>query len=1273
LLVHRFTINQKIHFMPRLLTLFFAIVIANIVQAQVTIQPNGNGNATLSVIQSTEQSTTLQYSFSEFSLNSLTAGTETFHVIGLGNTAPLMEAGAPEVRITAGSLIIPDNGQMGIEIIHANYQEFTNINLIPSKGNLYRDINPSDIAYVKGNLYNTDKFYPGEIATLRDPYILRDFRGQTVLFQPFQYNPVTRTLRVYYDITLQVSREASGGLNTFDRGSKPASISEEFHHIYNRHFLNFEALGMNYIPVGEEGKMLVISHGAFMPEMTDFVNWKNAKGIPCEMVNVSSIGTTAAAIKTYVTNYYNTQGLTYLLLVGDAAQIPTNTLTAGHSDNAYAYILGNDHYPEFFVGRFSAETVAHVNTQVVRTLSYEMNPDTTGGWLKKSMGIASLEGPGDDNELDYEHIRNMQTDLLGFTYNVNLEFFEGSQGGNDAPGNPTATMVQNAVDDGAGIILYTGHGSNTSWGTSGFSNTNIGNLSNYNKWPFIWAVACVNGNFVGTTCFAEAWLRALKSDQPTGAIAIFASTINQSWNPPMEGQDEMVDILVESYPANIKRTFGGLSIHGCMKMNDTYGGAGDEMTDTWTVFGDPSVQVFTSTPLPLTASHQPVAMIGATQFPIFCQTNGAKATLSLNGQILGTGVVSGSTVTINYTSPLTPDTMLLVITAFNKTPYIAEVPLIISNAPFVTYKGHQVSDQGTNNNQRADYGETVNLNVSLENIGVLPASSVNAILRSLDPHVTVTDSTATYGNIPDGAIQQVSNAFSISLSDSVADGHLASMRLIITDNNSNQWISNFTILCHAPNLVIDTIFFNDLAGGNGNGKLEPGEVAVVNVVVRNAGGAEASHHFCKISTQSTFAQLFGKDSVAITQLPVQTPVNLQFYARLDSATTVGAAFTYDLHFQTGFYKASRSLTDKIMHGDEDWETGNFQKFNWQHTGNANWTITNSLPYQGTYSARSGVIGNNAFSALSVDWYSAFPDTISFWLKVSCENGSGSGQKWDFLEFYIDGVAQAWWDGTKPWMKVSYPVSAGQHTFTWRYQKDAYATGGSDAAWIDMINFPAAGGEVTLKPFVLMEYSHFNDAVSGNNNGHINAGETIDISYKLTNIGYRDAINTAGVISVNNPLVTLVNPQSGFGTMTAGNTLLTGDVMKVQISPSATSGQTFLYNLTLSDDSANIWVYPFAMTVDAATGIEDAASKPGMILYPNPFSDRFNIRMTNVTRDAPARISIYTLDGRLVKEMDVKTLPDDGLISIPTADLPTGALLIRVVMHGAVLNVKGVKY
>ena len=77
---------------------------------------------------------------------------------------------------------------------------------------------------------------------------------------------------------------------------------------------------------------------------------------------------------------------------------------------------------------------------------------------------------------------------------------------------------------------------------------NVNGLENGGKWPFIWSVACVNGEFHIGPCFAETWLRATGSDgSPTGALATLMSTVNQGWNPPMAGQDEMNAILAESY------------------------------------------------------------------------------------------------------------------------------------------------------------------------------------------------------------------------------------------------------------------------------------------------------------------------------------------------------------------------------------------------------------------------------------------------------------------------------------------------------------------------------------------------------------------------------------------------------------------------------------------------------------------------------------------------------------------------------------------------------
>ena len=603
--------------------------------------------------------------------------------VRVDNSSPIMERGAPDLEKLTFSLAIPDRARMDVAIVEEEYIDYQDVHISPSKGNLTRDIDPDEVPYEYGQEYLVDAFYPGAMTEMRTPHIIRDVRGQTVLVYPFRYNPVQKVLRVYTRLVVEVNKVGEDGENPLLAGRDDGTTGgrEEdrrirvFEGIFERNFLNFDQYrgASRYTPLEEDGNMLIISYGPFMDEMQDLVDWKNMSGVPTEMVSVTTAGTTAAAIKSYVANYYNTNGLTYLLLVGDAAQVPVSSTGAGDSDNDYGYIAGNDHYPDIFVGRFSAESGAQVLTQVERTLDYEKYPSTALGSFPRAMCIASSQGPGDDGEYDWQHERNIRTDYMNFTYTYGAELYDGSQGGEDATGNPTSAMVSTEINTGIGIISYTGHGSNTSWGTSGFSSTGVNNLTNNGMLPFVLSVACVNGNFVGLTCFAEAWLRATHNGEPSGAVATVMSTINQSWNPPMCGQDEMVDVLTEIYPGNVKRSFGGICMNGCMQMNDEYGSAGYAMTDTWTIFGDPSLMVRTATPTAMTVAHAPALAFGQGQLTVTCDQEGARVAISNDYQFLGSAVVSGGSAPVSFTPVNVEDTLTVTVTAFNCLPSIDSV------------------------------------------------------------------------------------------------------------------------------------------------------------------------------------------------------------------------------------------------------------------------------------------------------------------------------------------------------------------------------------------------------------------------------------------------------------------------------------------------------------------------------------------------------------------------------------------------------------------------
>ncbi|MFH1011737.1 MAG: C25 family cysteine peptidase, partial [bacterium] len=297
------------------------------------------------------------------------------------------------------------------------------------------------------------------------------------------------------------------------------------------------------------------------------------------------------------------------------------------------------------------------------TVEYERDASSGNRWYDNGTGIASAEGPGHFGEYDYQHMNLIRNDLLAFTYTLVDQIYD--------PG-ATASQVTTALNGGRSIVNYCGHGSQTAWGTTGFSNTHVNALVNDNMLPFIISVACQNGNFASGTCFAEAWLRAMHGTEPSGALATYMSSIDQSWNPPMDAQDEAVDLLrVQS-----KTTFGGICFNGSCKMIDINGSGGVSMFNTWHIFGDPSVQLRTGPALAMSVSHAAGIALDATTFDVtVSEVVGALCALSNHGTLFGaayTDATGSAVVPIEGTLP-EGETVKLTVTAFNKITYLADV------------------------------------------------------------------------------------------------------------------------------------------------------------------------------------------------------------------------------------------------------------------------------------------------------------------------------------------------------------------------------------------------------------------------------------------------------------------------------------------------------------------------------------------------------------------------------------------------------------------------
>jgi len=626
-------------------------------------------------------------------------GTE-YDGIYLEDEPNFLIAGSPILPHVNRSIIIPDLSGTSLEIIKSESLTFNNYNVFASKGNLPRNIDISSVPYIEGNAYQNNEFFPGEIAHLTDPYILRDYRGQVIQFNPFQYNPVTGELKVIHQMTVKISFNNRESVNSFQSKSPTVKPNLDYHNMYSNQFLNYSENDTRYSPVPEDGEMLIICYDGFMNAMEPFVEWKNQKGLKTTMVPVSETGTNYTSIKNYVEDFYDSHNLAYLLLVGDITQIPSKNYGGGESDIWYAYMSGNDSYPEFFVGRFSAENTSHVNTQVERSIEYERNPQLDADWYSKGVLVASNEGAGygDDGEADWQHARNMRADLLDYTYTSVDEMYDGSHGGSDASGNPNSTTLKNALNDGRSMLHYTGHGDVTVIVTTNFNTSHVNSLTNANELPFVCTVGCVTGNFAGYNCLGETFQRATHNGEPSGGIASFMSTIYQGWAPPMSAQDEMVDILVESYSNNRKVTFGGVSFNGCLKMNDDYGSSGDDETDHWVIFGDPSVVLRTDSPTEISVSHSGSIEVGASTYSVNVSGGGDfnLAALSVDGEYLGSAYADNSgNAEIELEGSIESGAdILLTVTGYNTTTVIESVS--VGNPCGDTMMGDANSDGITN-------------------------------------------------------------------------------------------------------------------------------------------------------------------------------------------------------------------------------------------------------------------------------------------------------------------------------------------------------------------------------------------------------------------------------------------------------------------------------------------------------------------------------------------------------------------------------------------------
>ncbi len=778
----------------------------------------------------------LVFDLGEYDISEVTHDGVTYSNIDFESSVYTMLKGYAHVPFINASIQL-GNKNVTLEIIEGEYEDYTlTYPMLPSRGVIYRDQDPSTIPYEISSSSLRDEWYPQDLANNTSPFIMKDVRGTSVYVYPFRYNAVQNVLRVYSSVTVKLIENETTPVNPLDK--TPTTVLREMNSIYKSIFINY-AQNSDDLTIGEYGDILVICTDRDDDAIQPYIDWKMEKGYNVSMEVVP----TATNVKTLVQDSYNANNdLLYVQLVGDWADIKCDLLSGyAPMDPQLGCVVGTDDVADITVGRISANSAAHVTTQVDKIINYEKNPDMAGTWYKGALGIGSSEGPGDDNEIDKDHVQIIYDDKLDpFTFD---DYYTSYQPGDNVQ------QVYNALDGGISVVNYCGHGYAQGWSTSGFSNNNVASLTNGDQLPWLVSVACNNGDFHGNSdCFAEAW----QKKDGGGSVMFLGATISQPWNPPMRGQDYFADILIGGYDYSAhpgqsgistdegRTTLGSIVFNGLALMTTESGGSSDwETAKTWHIFGDPSMQPRTDTPDDLTLSNN-VVLVGLDFSTMITGSNGpvegAMVCLSQNGEYFKG--VTDATGSVSIPQTLLPGDAQLVVTGFNTETIYETITVVPPGGAYVIVNACEVDDANGNNNGQADYGETVLLDVAVENVGTEVASGVDAVLSTSDPYITISDETHSYGNVGAGAIVQGNGAFEIEIADDTPDMYNALFEVEFTDDSDASWTSTMSVVLHAAMMELGEYTILDQSG-NGNGKIDPGETVDISVQVLNSGSSDA--------------------------------------------------------------------------------------------------------------------------------------------------------------------------------------------------------------------------------------------------------------------------------------------------------------------------------------------------------------------------------------------------------------------------------------------------
>ena len=1107
---------KKISFHRLVILALFMLGMTTALTAQEvrTFQFN-HGKTGIQMTEQTRGNVSLEYNIDEMSLTSFTYKGEEMQTIGIADISLPNEKGLPNVPSYSSTIAIPQGAQAVLHVVSYEQQVIKNVNVEPSLGIQMENEEP-DMNYTKDmKVYSENAFYPAEFASVSAPSQIRGVDVVNISISPVRFNPVTNEAIVYHNIEMEVEFVGGNGQFGDNRLRSPyfdPILEQNIMNYKSLPVIDYEARMQQWLRDGDDGAEYIIvipNNDGFVEPANRLKEYRMAQGIITEVIKLEDMpATTTDQMKTWFHNAYNTWDIApvAVLLFGDhntnmAQGIPAITVSHPYSgtcitDIQYADVTGNDNLPEMVFSRLVAANATEATMMADKQIEYEYtnpnmdpsfytSPITALGWqTERWFQLCSEVFGGYMRAHGYtpQRINCIYSGTPGSVWSEaqntsQVVSYFGPNGTNYIPATPSELggwtggspeQVVNAVNAGAFWVQHRDHGLDEGWGEPAVRNNHIDQLTNAHKMPFVMSINCQTGmfNYTGSNgnCFTEKWMRHTYNGQNAGAVGVLSPTevsysfvndafvwgVYDQFDPDfMPTYPTNTNTPAYAYRGNWRPAFGNVA--GKYFLQETsWPYNTDDKDITYIMFTahcDAFLRIYTQVPQTMTVQHQNVQLAGLNQLQI---TAPEGATIALtkgegeNMEIVAVATATGSVQNVEIAPQVPPTVLHLTVTGQDYLRYEADIDVIPADGPYIIIDSYALINGAT----QLNFGENSGFDLVFKNVGNTTAQAGTATLTSESEYVTITNGTVDFTAINSNNTLNIADAFAFTVADNVPNKTVIDFVVTITSGD-DIYENHISIKAYAPIFEIGNVTITEI-NGNGNGRLDPGETASLSFPIDNKGNADswATDATLVIANDNPFMTIISDPTVTISSIAASGTTDVAFEIYVGNAPS-GFAADYTLNVASGVYTDTRDFMSKIGLNVEDFELGTLDPSLWTNDASHPWTFCTDEPYEGNYCMKSGSISHSQETMLTLNYEVGETDSIAFYYKVSSENN------YDKLFFYIDNSEQNNWSGNKAWSRAQYAVTAGTHTFSWKYKKDTSVSSGSDCCWIDFVILPAS--------------------------------------------------------------------------------------------------------------------------------------------------------------------------------------------------------------------------